>query len=227
MRYTHRLVTRGMFFIAILALASLLVSGCGQDTMNSASVNEELVVKGSPATTAGASPTAVVPVAGPAVLGGQLGAFVRKFGKPNEDSDPSFDSYSFKRYSASATDYLRVVGDLGDGQQWTPFVYLIVVAAPPQQSWDASTAGALCTSFLPQDARYVSQSLDFGRQGIEQGVNFLYFSESLKTTLPVTQFNNAQHNPVQSGLLDIYYSFVRGSQNTIDSCTLVPGTLIA
>src|SRR5579872_2574774 len=197
MRNTPKCVARCVFFIAILAF--LLLSGCSQEGANSANNVEQMVIKGSftePASVA--SPTPIVPLAVPAVLGGQLGAFVYKFGSPNSDSDSSFDSYTFKRYSASTTDYLRVVGDLGDGQQWTPYAYLIVVSAPPQQPWDSSTAGALCTTFLPKDARYVSQSLDIGRQGNMQGINFLYFSDTLKATLPATQFNDAQHNRVRS-----------------------------
>jgi hypothetical protein len=227
MRNINKRATRCVCFIAIVT--SLLLSGCGQDDgAHQANSSEQPVAKGGMMMSASlASPTPIVPVAGPAVLGGQLGAFVEKFGSPNEDSDPSFDSYSFKHYGASKTDYLRVVGDLGDGQQWTPYVYLIVVDAPPQQPWDSSTADALCSTFLPTDARYVSQSLDIGGQGNLQGINILYFSALLKTTLPATQFNDAQHNRVESGLLDIYYSFVHGNQNSIDSCTLVPGTLAA
>jgi hypothetical protein len=226
MRNTRKYVARCAFLIAILAL--LLVSGCSQEGANPAGGGEQPGIQESLTTPSViASPTPIVPLAQPAVLGGQLGAFVYKFGSPNADSDPSFDSYTFKRYSGSRTNYLRVVGDLGDGPQWTPDVYLIVVSAPPQQPWDSATASALCSAFLPKDARYVSRSLALGRQGNMQGVNFLYFSDMLKTTLPATQFNDARHNPVRTGLLDIYYSFVQGSQNAIDSCTLVPGTLTA
>lgn len=223
MRNSHKHSAFCALLIAILA--SFMLGGCGP-AGQSASSNEQSAVKTNISTPVPlASPTPIVPMAGPAVLGGQLGAFVHKFGDPNNDSDPSFDSYSFKRYSASKTDYLRVVGDIGDGQQWTPFVYLIVVAAPPHQPWDSSTADALCASFLPLDARYVSQSLGNGKQGTTQGINILYYSAMLKATLPSTQFSNALHAPVESGLLDIYYSFVNTNLNSIDSCTLVPGTL--
>ncbi len=213
------------YTLCIVVLVCLLLNSCGQNASRKDNT-ETFVVKTSASAASLASPTPVVPLAGPAVLGGQIGAFVHKFGDPNNDSDPSFDSYSFKRYSASKTDYLRVVGDQGDGQQWMPYVYLIVVDAPPQQSWDSSTADALCTSFLPNDARYVSQSLDVSATGAMQGINILYFSAALKQTLPASQFNDAQHNPVQSGLLDIFYSFARGNHNAIDSCTLVPGTTL-
>lgn|SRR6266699_3130932 len=217
--------------LMVVLFTLFLLNGCGLDTNQNNSSETPERQSSQAAFSAqqipSASPTPIRPVAGPAVLGGQIGAFVKKFGDPNSHSDPSFDSYSFRRYNASNVDYLRVVGDAGDGQQWMPYVYLIVASAPPHQPWDSTSAEAICSSFLPMDAKYVSQLLDIGKQGVTQGVNILYFSATLKTILPATQFNNAQHNPVQPGLLDIYYSFVNGSQNIIDGCTLTPGTLAA
>ena len=217
------------YLLMVVLFTLFLLNGCGSDARQNNSV--EIPERQSSQAALSAqqippvSPTPIRPVAGPAVLGGQIGTFVKKFGDPNSHSDPSFDSYSFRRYSTSNVDYLRVVGDTGDGQQWTPYVYLIVASAPPHQPWDSTSAEAICSSFLPMDAKYVSQLLDIGKQGVTQGVNILFFSAALKATLPATQFNNAQHNPVQPGLLDIYYSFVNGNQNIIDGCTLAPGRL--
>ena len=212
--------------LMVVLFTLFLLNGCGLDTnQNNSSETPERQSSQAAFSAQQIPSTPIRPVAGPAVLGGQIGAFVKKFGDPNSHSDPSFDSYSFRRYSASNVDYLRVVGDTGDGQQWTPYVYLIVASAPPHQPWDSTSAEAICSSFLPMDAKYVSQLLDIGKQGVTQGVNILFFSAALKATLPATQFNNAQHNPVQPGLLDIYYSFVNGNQNIIDGCTLAPGRL--
>lgn len=213
-------------FIPVLAL--YLLSGCSLPGNQDASVDiSTLAGKTSDAIPALAtSPTPLRPTSGPAVLGGLLGAFVRKFGPPNDHSDPSFDSYTFKRYPSSNSDYLRIVGDIGAGKQWSPYVYLIVVSAPPHQPWDGATADATCSSFLPLDARYVSQMLDIDRQGNLQGANIIYYSAALKDILPAAQFNDAQQNPVERGLLDVYYSFAGGNENTIDECTLTPGAAV-
>ena len=120
------------YLLMVVLFTLFLLNGCGSDARqnNSAEIPERHSSQAalSAQQIPPVSPTPIRPVAGPAVLGGQIGTFVKKFGDPNSHSDPSFDSYSFRRYSTSNVDYLRVVGDTGDGQQWTPYVYLIVAS---------------------------------------------------------------------------------------------------
>src|SRR6266568_4328022 len=101
--------------LMVVLFTLFLLNGCGLDTnQNNSSETPERQSSQAAFSAQQIPSTPIRPVAGPAVLGGQIGAFVKKFGDPNSHSDPSFDSYSFRRYNASNVDYLRVVGDAVD-----------------------------------------------------------------------------------------------------------------
>ncbi len=70
------------------------------------------------------------PTSGPAILGGDLGAFVAKYGQPNDHSTPSGGLYHFQRYSGSNLDFLIVQTDAADGGVYAQRAEGVTAQAP-------------------------------------------------------------------------------------------------
>jgi hypothetical protein len=91
----------------------------------------------------------IAPATGPTVLGGTLGAFVAKFGQPN---DHSIDGQPhFQRYQDSNVDYLILLQAPGQNS-FSQTIASVDVQADEGKPWNITTAEAICRSFMPSDA---------------------------------------------------------------------------
>ena len=152
---------------------------------------------------------------GPAVLGGTLGAFVAKYGQPNDHTQAKANLYHFQRHAGSNIDFLIIMIDTG-----TQKVINITAQASDVQpaGWSTSQATTICSGFFPPDAVYQSQvTLSNGT-----GYDKIYYSASLANVFPASEFSDASQNPVKPGTFDVQY--LTKSNNTIDSCNILPGT---
>ena len=154
-------------------------------------------------------------LAAPAVLGGDIGTFVSRYGQPNDHSVPSSGYYHFRRYANSDVDFLVAQVDLGDGVVYAQRVKGVVAQAPGA-GWNQQQANAACTAFLPRDSAYQRTVK------LAMGYDNVYFSASLVGLFPASAFTDPNGNQVKAGLFEVHY--IQRAGSIIDSCDILPGT---
>jgi hypothetical protein len=150
----------------------------------------------------------------PAILGGDIGAFVAKYGRPNDHSVPDAGYYHFQRYSGSNLDFLIVQVDAADGGGYAQRVEGVTAQAP-DAGWSQQEASAACAEFLPRDAIYQRAVK------LASGYDKVYSSASLAGLFPASAFTGP-NSQVQAGLFDVQY--INGSGTLIASCNILVGT---
>ena len=88
-----------------------------------------------------------------------------------------------------------------------------------------SLAEAMCSPFFPADARYKRSVQIPGTQSQFAAVDKIYFSATLAHEFTADNFTDANNNPVQPGLFDVFY--LSGSNidlSHIESCDIQLGT---
>jgi hypothetical protein len=159
---------------------------------------------------------------GHAILGGNIAAFIAKYGPPDTGCATCQSGvYNFKRFPGTQIDYLTDVLVDADAVH-KGHVNSLLVQAPPQSTWDAQTATTLCESFGPTDVNYdhplqVIPSPD--GTSIEKVYKSAWLASQLIASDFVDRYGNT--NPVP-GTFDIVYG--NGSSSaTIDQCSLDTG----
>jgi hypothetical protein len=210
--FMKHLQRRPYFYLLASLFGLFLLSGCGfqgdsRHLADSQVQNTNVSI-----------PTQPTPILTPptAILGGQVSAFIQKFGMPDNHSNPASGIYAFQRYKDSNLDYLLIQSNTNGNKQTDSPVYRISVSAPPHTPWDATSAEATCALFLPIDARYLSQELDIDGQGHILSISLLYSSASLESVFPSTQADT-------KGLLHVQYTFANGNRQMITGCVLKTG----
>ena len=146
------------------------------------------------------------PTSGQAVLGGDLAAFVARYGRPNDHSTPASGLYHFQSYPGSNLDSLAVTTDLTDGGVYAGRAESVTVQAP-----------AACAAFFPRDAVYKQQI------ALADGYDRIYYAASLAQLFPASAFADFNGKQVQPGLFDVQYVYRPGTK-MIASCNLLIGT---
>ncbi len=155
------------------------------------------------------------PSSGPAIIGGELGAFVATYGQPNNHSIASSGLYHFKRYPNSTLDLLIARTDLTDAGVYTSRVEEITVQAP-DAGWSQQDATAACAAFLPGDAVYKREVK------LATGYDKLYVSATLASLFPASSFVDVNGQQVQAGSFDVQYLYRSGT--IVASCDILIGT---
>jgi hypothetical protein len=199
------------------ACAALLVSACASAPSSpSGADTSPLATATATVSTLGGTP---LPASGgAAVLGGNLSAFVGKYGQPDSLSDPTNGRYNF------GDGRLAAYTDVFAGDPYAHRVLGVDDRAPAGQPWSPTAANRLCTSFSPTDARFVGELPITGSQGLA-GVDEVYQSASLARAFPAARFLDASGNPTQPGSFDIEYLYPAVNQSgSYASCALLIGT---
>lgn len=156
------------------------------------------------------------PTSGQAVLGGDLAAFIARYGRPNDHSAPASGLYRFQSYPGSNLDALAVTTDLTDGSVYAGRAESVTVQAPAA-AWSQQQAGAACAAYFPRDAVYKQQI------ALADGYDRIYYAASLAQLFPVSAFADFNGKQVQPGLFDVHYVYRPGTK-MIASCGLLIGT---
>lgn len=166
-------------------------------------------------------PTAVAPTAtstsvGPAILGGNISAFLAKYGPANDHTNVAIGRYNFGRYSGVAQDGLIVYTDILD-PGYSHVVYGVTMQAPPGKPWDVPTANAVCQIAYPADAVYQSSVFPAAKS-----VDRIYFSASLAKAFPASAFQDASQQPIRAGTFDVLFLYADATH--VSSCSVQIGT---
>lgn len=166
---------------------------------------------------------------GPTILGGNIGAFIRVFGNPNDHSNPRLGVYNFQTYPGETVDYLINSTDVGDGGAYAHKVNSVLVQASYTDAWSISTGKGNCEIFFPSDAQYKYQVfINNGSPGVTPtaitGFDIVYYSPSLVHEFPPAAFQDAAGNQIQPGLFDAQYLYSNSDGTTINSCSITIGT---
>ncbi len=148
-----------------------------------------------------------------AILGGNIQAFIQKYGQPNGHSQTQAGFYDFQQYPGENTDFLIISTDVADGVPYENTVLDIKVQSPNNSGFQNEE---MCKVFYPLDATYQRQVTIIG------GIDKIYFSASLAKMLPASSFTDATQNQVTPGYFDITYLI--NADGTISSCDISPGT---
>lgn len=209
-----------------IIIFTLLLSACGGSDQSASPSSTTPVPNPTPSITVvytpGSTPTSkptVAPISGPTVLGGTLGAFVAKFGQPNDHSDTILSH--FQRYPDSNIDYLILQQQSASDKT----IESVTVQADNGKPWDITTAKAICGSFIPSDAVF-QKRVDIAGSASQFGsFDMIYFSATLATKFSADQFTDANQNTVKPGLFDINYLYNDNNDlSHINSCSLELGT---
>jgi hypothetical protein len=157
----------------------------------------------------------IKPTSGPALVGGDLGAFVAHYGQPNGHSTPDGGFFNFQRYPGSNRDFLIAQTDAADGGVYAQRVEGVTAQAP-DAGWLQQEASTTCAAFFPRDAVYQREV------GLVNGYDKIYFSASLARLFPASAFTDASDDQIQAGLFDVRYLYQ--SNTIIGSCGISIGT---
>lgn len=202
---------------ALLLIVVIALAACGDATSTAqagqpTSTANPAAQATHPASTATAS--GIAPTSGPALLGADIGTFVAQYGQPNDHTDVKIGQYHFQRYGDSNVDAFIVATDLTDGNAYLHRVDDIT-AASPSAGWTSSEASAKCAVFFPRDAVYKRQV------ATQNGIDKIYFSQSLASLFPASAFTDAQQNAVKAGYFDVLY--LARTDGMIDDCDIIIG----
>jgi len=208
-----------------MVLFLILLSACGgsdqtastSSTTPAPNPTPSPTVEHTPASTPTSKPT-IAPSTGPTVLGGTLGAFVAKFGQPNDHS--SDGQPHLQRYPDSNIDYLILQQAPGQNS-YSQTIASVTVQADEGKPWDITTAEANCRSFMPSDAVF-QKRIDIAGSASQLGsFDMGYFSATLAKEFTADQFTDANQNPVKPGLFDINYLYnATNDFSHINSCSI-------
>jgi hypothetical protein len=157
----------------------------------------------------------IKPTSGPALVGGDLGAFVARYGQPNGYSTPDGGFFNFQRDPGANRDLLIAQTDAEDGGVYAQRVEGVTAKAP-NAGWPQQEASATCAAFFPPDAVYNREV------GLVNGYDKIYFSASLATLFPASTFTDASEDQTEAGLFDVRYLYL--SNPIIGSCRILIGT---
>ncbi len=100
----------------------------------------------------------------------------------------------------------------------------ILINSCPSMPWSISQANAVCSAFLPSDAKYQRSLQVPGNSDQSPGVDKIYFSAKLAHTFAADNFTDNNGALVQPGLLDVNYFYVSNSDTShMNSCDLELG----
>ena len=167
--------------------------------------------------------TSPVPKAdGPAILGGNISAFIAKYGHPDTGCATCRSGiYNFQRYQGTQLDYLSMM--LVDAAAaHKGHVNAFIVQPPPHSDWDAMTATDLCVSFGPPDVDY-DQPIQVIPSPNGSSIEKVYKSAWLASQLAASDFVDRYSNTTPSpGTFAIEYGY-SGSPSKVDQCSLEAG----
>jgi hypothetical protein len=155
-----------------------------------------------------------------AVLGGSPNAFTAKYGQPNDHSGNG--ELRFERCNNSKWDQLSL-SQISLESKSGPIASIVVLPCPPA-SWSLAQANAICSAFLPPDAKYQRsvQVANADKQG--PSVDKIYYSATLAHTFAADNFTDNNDALVQPGLLDVNYFYVSNSDTShVNVCDLELG----
>lgn len=155
-----------------------------------------------------------------AVLGGSPNTFITKYGQPNDHSGNGY--LRFERCSNSKWDQLSL-SQISLESNTGPIASILVQPCPPG-SWSVAQANAICSAFLPPDAKYQRsvQVPNVDNQG--PSVDKIYYSATLAHAFAADNFTDNNGALVQPGLFDVNYYYVSNSDTShMDVCDLELG----
>lgn len=150
-------------------------------------------------------------------LGGLLAAFTTQFGNPIVQVPGVV--YAFQPFCGLGAAVCEQV-TLALGQDGGHYVDVIALAAPAGESWDLPTARAICESYLPGDAQFVSMATI-----TNQGLNRIYRSATLAQIFPASVFLDAGGDYIQPGTVEIQYRFDILGGTRYGTCQMETGTV--
>lgn len=110
-------------------------------------------------------------------------------------------------------------GHTTDGDE---HAYVVDLQVPPQflgvESWDVATAIQIAQTFLPADARHLSDV------PVSNGLDHRYHSDALKATFAADIFTTEAGNPVDPGTLRFECNALGRSGGPIQECYISVGT---
>jgi hypothetical protein len=154
------------------------------------------------------------------VLGGPLKAFVAKYGQPNNhsgDGNPRFERCKNADVDQVALSQVSLESRSGP-------IMSILINSCPSTPWSVSQASAVCSAFLPSDAKYQRSVQVPGNSDQSPSVDKIYFSATLAHTFAADNFTDNNGALVQPGLLDVNYFYASNSDTShMNSCDLELG----
>ena len=158
---------------------------------------------------------------GQAVLGGQLSAFIDKFGQPNDHSVAGGPHLA--RCNGSNIDELLL--SQISSQPTAGLITSILFQPCPGTDNSVSTVEAKCSAFFPSDAVYQKTVTIVGSSSQLPAFDKIYYSATLANEFTANNFTDASQNPVKPGLFDAnYLSASDNDTSHIDSCNIALGT---
>ncbi len=163
-----------------------------------------------------AQPTALIAQAGPIILGGDIGAFIAKYGQPRSNSQPANGIYVFASYGNIHKYDLSVTTERGRA-------FYILLQAPIEQGWDRTHAINACLAFAPLEKVYKrSMTLD-NSNGKPVAFQLVYISEALATLFPASSFTDENGKQTSAGTFGLLLNDVLGTTSLISSCAIQIG----
>jgi len=163
-----------------------------------------------------AQPTALIAKAGPIILGGDIGAFIAKYGQPGSNSQPENGIYVFASYGNIHKDDLSVTIEKGR-------VFYLLLQAPTEQGWDQTHAINACLAFAPLEKVYKrSLTLD-NSNGKPMAYQLVYISEALAPLFPASSFTDENGKQTSAGTFGLLLNDTIGTTSRFSSCAIQIG----
>jgi hypothetical protein len=163
-----------------------------------------------------AQPTALIAKAGPIILGGDIGAFIAKYGQPGSNSQPANGIYVFALYGKIHKNNLSVTTERGRA-------FYILLQAPTEQGWDRAHAIKACLAFAPLEKVYKrSMTLD-NSNGKPIAYQLVYISEALAPLFPASSFTDENGKQTSAGTFGLLLNDAIGTTSRFSSCAIQIG----
>jgi len=208
------IVLASVGFIILLQL--LVYVGLREQGLQTTSSSSSIINATRPVPVLTTQPTALIAKAGPIILGGDIGAFIAKYGQPGSNSQPANGIYVFASYGNIHKNDLSVTTERGRA-------FYILLQAPTEQGWDQTHAINACLAFAPQEKVYKrSLTLD-NPNGKPVAYQLVYISEALAPLFPASSFTDENGKQTSAGTFGLLLNDVIGTTSRFSSCAIQIG----
>jgi hypothetical protein len=205
-RSYHRWLVVGIVALVLLGGPGALLLA----THKSTSVSPLQVTQQSAIPTMPPTPTLTftpLKLAGAAILGGNISAFIAKYGPPFSDAGG---------YYVFANDGVDVTAS-------GLHAFAIAVSAPGNTTWSVKQAESICLALVPPDRVYERSRIILDPLEKPMALQKVYYSAVLSKQFPASDFTDENANQLTPGTLGLVLTYDGGNTSKILQCAVEVG----